>query len=136
MWDRLQKTPREQWFPWASLASIVSLTIGGIMVGSLRDPSMDAGTWGWVLAALLVVGIVHPLVARFIVLPSILAEGEARRERAIIFGYSSVNATAAYGLIIAVISGDGLLTVPFCFIGFVSWSVIRRYFKGTARPGS
>ncbi|MCH8850592.1 MAG: hypothetical protein IIC89_07185 [Chloroflexi bacterium] len=81
MWDRLQEIPTERSFPVISAASIVALTVAGIIVGSLRDPSMDAGTWGWVLAALLVVGIVHPLVARFIVLPSILAEGEARREK-------------------------------------------------------
>lgn len=136
MWDRLQKTPREQWFPWASLASIVSLTIGGIMVGSIREPLMDAARWGVVLAVLLVVAIVQPLVTRFVFLPRIVAEAPEEREYAVVYGYAVATAPPAYGAMIVIMSGEGLLVLPFAFIAFISWLVMRSYFKDMADVGA
>ena len=132
MWDRLQKTPREQWFPWASLASIVSLTIGGIMVGSIREPLMDAARWGVVLAVLLVVAIVQPLVTRFVFLPRIVAEAPEERKRAALSGYAVVNVPPSCGVMIVFMSGEGLLALPFGFIGFVSWFATWSYLRANA----
>jgi len=132
----------QKWLPVAALIIILWLTIIGLTVGPVTNDNVgldvDTGTRGLTIGILAVVGFVNLLTVRFLVLPRAATNPDAREEQIAVTGYSFATAPAIYGVVVSIVTGQGLLALPFGAIAlyglFVVWSYLRES-SGSPRAG-
>ncbi len=125
-------------FPGIMLGNVLTLTLIALIVVPLADLGLgfDKSTSAFIFGVLLFTGIAEVLIVRLIVLPSILAKPGTPQGAAVTTGYSVASAPAIYGLVVSIITGQGLLALPFAAVaiyGFVAiWAYLR---ESQARVG-
>ena len=145
--DRAQKATSsvkkaEKWFPTATLAAILYLTFTGVVAVPLGDINLGLGkeTSAVLFGVLLALAVENVLVARFLFLPYMIARPQARWDRVVVTGYGHALAAVVYGLLISMLTGQGLLTLPFAALALCGWVMVWAYLRRSrdrheARPG-
>jgi hypothetical protein len=110
------------------LVLIAVETLAGVIAGSLIDPLLERDTARLVAGVLLVVGLLNVLTARFTVLPGMVKKEPATR--AAVTGYTLAGVPASYGLIAAILAGEGLVAIPFGALSLGAWFMTRSYIAG------
>ena len=122
------KQTSSAWFAPASLAAIIGLSLGPLIIVARLDPvgSSDQTTGALLLAALAVVALADLLLVRFVLLPTLVTHPESTQENATVVGYSIALAPAIFGVAASVYTGQALLALPFGAFALVSWAIVRR----------
>ena len=132
----------QKWLPAVALIIILWLTIVGLAVGPVTNDNVgidvDSGTSALIIGILAVVAFINLLTVRFLVLPRAVTNPDAREEQIAVMGYSFATAPAIYGVVVSIVTGQGLLALPFGAIAlyalFVVWCYLRESF-GSPRKG-
>jgi hypothetical protein len=91
------------------------------------DPSLDASAATVLIVTLLIVSFADIVLLRVVVLSRLASERGPRRQTAIILASAYSNAIAIFGLVAAIVSGQGLIALPFAAISFLSFYVLLSY---------
>jgi hypothetical protein len=124
---------RLAWLPAAGFVAVAGATVVGLVAPLLgADAGFDRWTATIALIVLLWVSIANVAVVRFMVLPKTVAQGEAARDSARVLGFAYGVAPAMYGVVIAILAGQGLLVLPFAAFSVLSliinWSFLQEAF--------
>jgi len=119
-----------KWFPMASLVGILYLAFTGVVVAPVAavDWDVERGTSGLLFGVLLVLALEHVLSARFWVLPSMIAR-QRPHYRVVVIGHTHAVAAVMYGPLMSIITGQGLLTLPFAALALSGWVTIWAYLR-------
>jgi hypothetical protein len=121
---------RQSVLPTLWLVSTVVFTVAGVVVGFFMEGTLDDATMeAVVVAILLIVAVSETFLVRFVLLPSSVRHPEATREQAESLGYAFAHASAVYGTVASIMTGQGLLALPFGAIAAVSWLVVHSYLE-------
>jgi hypothetical protein len=126
----------EKWFPPVTLGAILYLTFTGVVAVPLGEVSWGVGkeTGALLFGVLTAVAVIQILLARFLFLPSMIARPQARQDRVVVIGYARPLAAVVYGVLISILTGQGLLTLPFAALALCGWvmvwSYLRRWVEG------
>ena len=104
-----------------TLFALVVIPLVGIDGGSPR------GQGTLIFFVLLALGLSQVLLVRLVLLPPMIADPETPEESAAALAYSFANATAIYGLVISVMTGQGLLVLPFSAIALSAYFMFSSY---------
>ncbi len=121
----------QKWLPAATLAAILCFTLIGIGLSRGGDiyVNVEKGTGAFIIAVLVAVGIFNVATVRFHLLPRAIANPKAAPEAVVMVGYSFAVAPSIYGIVASIITGEGLLALPFGAIAIgglvVVWSYLR-----------
>jgi hypothetical protein len=118
-----------RFFPQLCLVQILGLTAAGLVLGFAGlDLGVDAATAVVLYAAFAAMGIVDPLIMRYVVIPSMRRQDtEAARNNAITIGFSSAAAGGFYALFAGLAEGRGWPAIPMGAIALYTWTFIWMY---------
>ena len=129
----------QRWLPAVTLGAILWLTIIGLTVGPVTNSNVgidvEKGISTLLVGVLFAVGVVDLLTVRFLLLPSMIGNAQTLqdRDKVAITGYAFAVAPATYGVVISIVTGQGLLALPFGAIALYALSVVRSYRREAIR---
>ena len=121
----------QRWLPQVAFVWILLMISFGLFEVPRLDLSVDlpAQIGTVVFVFLLGMAIINMTTIRFLFLPRALARPEPRTDQIVLTSYIFAVAPATYGLVISLVTGQGLLTLPFAVIAlfglFINWSYLR-----------
>ena len=121
----------QRWLPGVGFVWILIMISFGLFesprLAELVDLPAQMGTVLFVV--LLAIAIINVPTMRLLVLPRVMAGAEPHKEEVVLTSYMFAVAPATYGLVISLVTGQGLLTLPFAVIAlfglFINWSYLR-----------
>ena len=122
----------QRWLPRVAFVWILFVISFGLFEVPRLELSVDlpAQTGTILFVLLLVIAIINVTTIRFLFLPRALARPEPHKDQIVLTSYIFAVAPATYGLVISLVTGQGMLTLPFAVIAFfglfVYWSYLRR----------
>jgi hypothetical protein len=124
----------ERWFPTLAAAEIVVLGVAAVVAGWLAPGlDFDSGMATLYVGLLLAVAVSDILIVRFVVLPNNASSG-VPRESLVVLGYAFVMAVAIFGLVASIVTGAGLIGLPFSVIAFVGYYAVWSFLQEAAGP--
>lgn len=119
----------QEWLPRAYPAIVSIISLFAVVVIPLADigGGYPRGAGTLLFFVFLAVGLFQVLLIRVVVLPSIFANPETSEEQAAILACSFASAPAIFGLFISVLTGQGLLVLPFSAIALSAFFIYRSY---------
>jgi hypothetical protein len=115
---------------WAYLATILVLTAVGFVVGPQMEPSLEGGLRYLVSAIAFMVAIVTLLLTLNLVLPAMARQPATPPPAIATIAYSFAEAPAIFGIVLALITGEGWLALPFGGVAIVAWLAMDNFVKG------
>ncbi|MEX2159627.1 MAG: hypothetical protein WEB04_09525 [Dehalococcoidia bacterium] len=111
------------------IASVLIETIAAFIVTYLLEigPTADTQMAFLTVASLAFIALSATAIVRFVLLPSIAKQDTEGRWTAHVLACSFSQAPATYGLVAAIISGHGLIALPFAAISLLSFFVLLSY---------
>ncbi len=127
----------EKWFPLVTLIAIFYLAFTGVVAVPLSEVKWGVGaeTSALLFGALLALAVINVLLARFLLLPAVIARPQARKDRVVVIGYAHPLAAVVYGPLISIFTAQGLLTLPFAAVALCGWVMVWSYLRGWAEGG-
>ena len=119
----------QEWLPRAFLAMTLLVTLFAVVVIPLvgLDGGSSRGQGTLFFFVLLPLGLSQILLVRLVLLPPMIANPETPEESAAALAYSFANATAIYGLVISIMTGQGLLVLPFSAVALSTFFMFSSY---------
>jgi hypothetical protein len=112
---------------WAFLVAIVGVTVAGIILGEAITTEYDTSIRTFVPPVLFITGIGGILVMRFLLLPSAARKPEVLPQQLASMGYAIAEAPATYGLVAAIMRGEGWVAIPFGALALFGWLIARAF---------
>jgi hypothetical protein len=111
---------------WAFMGAILITTGIGFVLGSSLTPILEEDMSLLLLAAFLVIASGQIIVTRYVVLPGVIANPTPDKNPAAI-AYGFAEAPATYGLVLAIMAGEGWMALPLGGVALVGWQIMRSY---------
>ena len=110
----------------AFLAATIIQTAVGVVLGSILEPIVEGSMATLLVGILLVVGIANVAMSRGMLMPS-MAKARGPVSTLASTGYAFADAPAVYGLVSAIMTGEGLVAIPFGVVALVSWYLTKSF---------
>jgi len=114
---------------WAFLAAILIMTGVGFFLGPQLEPALEGGVRYVIGAALFLVAVSSSLLTRYLVLPG-MARQKALPSAIATTAYSFAETPAIFGLVLAIMTAEGWVALPFGALALLSWAVMSNYVAG------
>jgi hypothetical protein len=114
---------------WAFLAAILIITGVGFFLGPQLEPSLEEDMRYAMGGILLLVAVSSFLLTRYLVLPG-MARQQAQPSAIATTAYAFAETPAIYGLVLAIMTAEGWVALPFSALALLSWVAMSNYVAG------
>jgi hypothetical protein len=114
---------------WVFLAAILIMTGVGFLLGPQLEPSLEDDMRYVLGGILLLVAVSSFLLTRYLVLPG-MARQQAQPSAIATTAYSFAETPAIYGLVLAIMTAEGWVALPFGALALLLWVVMSNYVAG------
>jgi len=111
---------------WAFLAAILIMTGVGFFLGPQLEPSLEDDMRYVLGGILLLVAVSSFLLTRYLVLPG-MARQQAQPSAIASTAYAFAESPAIYGLVLAIMTTEGWIALPFGALALLCWLVMSNY---------
>jgi hypothetical protein len=106
-------------------------------MGDEAGPAPLQGETAWLLTVvLIVVAIINVVAVRVVALPGMRKSGDVTLGTLATTGYMFVEASAVFGVVAAVLSGQGWRVLSFALVALISWGIVRTYLQSQSRTST
>lgn len=121
---------------WAFVGAIIVQTIVAFILAPVLEPTIE-GDMRYLLGGLfLLVGISSFFLTRFVVLPAMAKQPEVQPATIAAPAFGFAETPAIYGLVLAIMTGEGWVALPFSGVALAGMFVMSGYVASleSARP--